>query len=379
MFFLDNASTTRCDEESAEIVKKALIDDYFNPSAKYAPAVKLSTTLNECRKKILDTLFAINFDVIFTSSATEANNLVLNSACNKSYKSLISLGEHSSIFETIKQFKNKGYDIGELKLNKDGVVDFNTFKEEMTPVVGFVSIILVSNETGAINDVKKLIAYAKSVNPNVLFHIDAVQGYCKIYINLEELGADYITISSHKIHGPKGVGALITKKKTKISPQILGGGQENGNRSGTENLPAILGFVNSAEKKSRQVKESFDKILEFKHLFFNQLSKKAEQNNIKLVLNGSFENSSPYILSLSFPGVKAEILLHSLEVFDIFVGTGSACNSKHKGNRVLSGMGKTDLEVEGNIRISFSEESLNYDIEYITDKIIECVTKIKRK
>ena len=379
MFFLDNASTTRCDEESAEIVKNALIDDYFNPSAKYFPAVHLSSKLNECRKEILDTLFAINYDVIFTASATEANNLVLNSACSKAYKSIVSLGEHSSIYETTKLLRNKGFEIEELKLNRDGTVDVDNFREIIQPNVGFVSVMLVSNETGAINDCKKLVAYAKSVNPKILFHIDAVQGYCKLPINLEDIGADYMTISSHKIHGPKGVGALIAKKKSKLTPQIIGGGQENGIRSGTENLPAIVGFVNSAKKQTKDIVARFERVLTYKKTFYELLIKKAKAENIEVTLNGSMETSSPYILSISFPHTKAEILLHSLESYDILVGTGSACNSKHKGNRVLSEMGKNDLEVEGNIRISFSEESLSYDAEYITDKIIECVTKIKRK
>ena len=379
MYFLDNASTTRCDEESAEIVKTALIEDFYNPSAKYAEAVKLSQKLNDCRKLIMDTLFAINYDVIFTSGATEANNLALNSGCSKSYKSIISKGEHSSIFDTATQLKQKGFKIEELKLTNLGCVDFEDFKKQLSSDTGFVSVMLVSNETGAINDVKKMIAYAKSLNPNVLFHVDAVQAYCKIKINLEDFGADYLTVSSHKIHGPKGVGALLVRKKAKLVPQIIGGGQEGGIRSGTENLPSILGFVNSATKLSKNIDVRFDKLKKYKSDFYNCLLAKSEEAGVSVILNGDLVESSPYILSVSFPGVKAEILLHYLETLDILVGTGSACNSKHKGNRVLSGMGKNDAEVEGNIRISFCEDSLNYDIETVVNKFIECVQKIKRK
>lgn len=379
MYFLDNASTTKCFEKSAEIVKDALVEDFFNPSAKYAPAVDVAVKLSNARKDILNTLYAINYDVIFTASATESNNLVFNSACSKSYKSIISKGEHSSIYETAKNLKLKGFQIEEVELTAKGDVDFDSFRRILTSEVGFVSVMLVSNETGAITNVKKLISYAKAVNPNILFHVDAVQAYCKIAINLEDLGADYLTISSHKIHGPKGVGALVFKKRAKLIPQIIGGGQENGIRSGTENLPAVLGFVNSANILSKNIEERFKSIMQFKLDFYNKLTQKASNTGIEIVLNGSLEDSSPYILSISFTGVKAEILLHSLEAHQIYVGTGSACNSKHKQNRVLSSMGKSDAEVEGNIRFSFSEESLNYDIDFITDKIIESVNNIKRK
>ena len=379
MYFLDNASSTRCSKQSAEIVKNALINDFYNPSAKYKPAVDIYSKLNECRDAIKETLGAINYDVIFTSGATEANNLAFNSACGKSYKTLISVGEHSSVYETAKQLKQKGFDIEEVGLNENGEIDFKNFKEVMTNKVGFVSLMLVSNETGAINNIAQLVEFAKSINPNVLFHVDAVQGYCKLPINLEAIGADYMTISSHKIHGPKGVGALIVKKRTKIVQQIIGGGQENGNRSGTENYPAVLGFVNSAREMAENLRERFEQIKTLKFNFYSKLKEKAENNKLELVLNGDMENSSPYILSFSFPGVKAEILLHSLAEHEIYVGTGSACNSKHKSNRTLSAMGKSDATVEGNIRVSFGEECLAYDLEYITDKFIECVNNIKRK
>ncbi len=379
MYFLDNASTTRCDEESAQIVKNALIEDYFNPSAKYLPAIKMVNKLNECRQTIKDTLFAINYDVIFTSGATEANNLVLNTACSKSYKSLISSGEHSSIFETAKQLKLKGVSVEEIGLTGDGTVDMESFALQMTKEVGFVSVMYVSNETGAVNDLKQLVEYAKSVNPKVLFHIDAVQGYGKLPINIEDIGADYMTVSSHKIHGPKGVGALIVKKKTKLTPQIIGGGQEEGFRSGTENLPSIMGFAYSAKKQHKDLRGRYERVKEYKISFFERLRKLAEAENIEVVLNGNLLSASPYILSVTFPGIKAEILLHSLENNEIYVGTGSACNSKHKSNRVLSSMGKNASEVEGNIRISFCEESLSFDQDFIVAKIIECVKNIRRK
>lgn len=378
MYYLDNASTTCCYESSADIVRKALVEDYFNPSAKYLPALDMSHKLTDCRQAIKETLDALAYDVIFTASATEANNLVLNSACAKNYVSLISIGEHSSIFQTVKNLTENGRAIEFVGLNENGAVDFDEFVSKMTSKVGFVSMMLVSNETGAINDVKKFIDYARSVNPKVLFHIDAVQAYCKIQIDAESLGVDYVTLSGHKIHGPKGVGALVVRNKAKITEQIIGGGQENGHRSGTENLPAVLGFVNSAKIMTQNLQSNFEKVAKFKNDLYNEIVKVAKENNIAVELNGQLEEFSPYILSLSFTGLKAEVLLHALEQKQIYVGTGSACNSKNSGNRILEAMGKTKQEVEGNIRLSFSEETTGYDVSYLANQIIDSAKSLQR-
>ena len=378
MYFLDNASTTRCFESSAEIIKNALLNDYFNPSAKYGYALEEQKKLNECRKVILNSVGAINFDCIFTGSATESNNLVMNSLISKHYVSLISGGEHSSVYEPAHRDLDNAK-IEFLKLNQFGAVDIEDFKQKMTPNVGFVSVMYVSNETGAVNNIEQIVSIAKGVNPKVLIHVDAVQGYCKLPINLETWGIDYLTISSHKVNGPKGLGALLSRKKSKLSPQILGGGQENGLRSGTENLPSVLGFANSVKIHQETMQDDYKMVYEFKCNLYNSLTNKAKEYNVEMELNGSLENSSPYILSLSFVGVKAEVLLHSLEQFDILVGTGSACNSHHSGNRVLENMNKTKAEVEGNIRFSFSCESVNLDYEYVAEKVILCAKNIKRK
>ena len=217
MYFLDNASTTRCLEESARIVYEASIKDFYNPSAKYKLALDMQNKLNECREVVKSTLGAINYNVVFTASATESNNMVLKTMISKNYTSLISIGEHSSIFETAKSLSLAGCKINHLNLQADGTIDFEDLKSKMTKDVGFISLILVSNETGAINNVKKIISFAKSINPKVVFHLDAVQAYLKIQIDLEDLGVDYLTISSHKICGPKGVGALVYKKNAKLN------------------------------------------------------------------------------------------------------------------------------------------------------------------
>lgn len=379
MYFLDNASTTSCYEESAKIVANALVNDYFNPSARYALALEEKNKLDNCRQEILKMVGAINYNCLFTASATESNNIVINSCTSKNYISLVSVGEHSSINEITKKEVNDGRKVNYLRLDADGLVDFEDFKIKMTKDVGFVSIMLVNNETGAINDIKKFVNFAKRINPKVAFHIDAVQAFCKIKINMEDLGADYLTISSHKVHGPKGVGALIYRKSAKVSPYIIGGGQENGLRAGTENLPSILGFVNSAKILSKNIDENFNTVYKFKLNLVNSLKREAQANDVNFIINGKLESFSPYILSLSFPKIRAEILLHKLEEYEIYVGTGSACSSKERGNRILSAMGKNIDIIEGNLRLSFCVESANYDVDFLAKTIIKCVKEIKQK
>ena len=379
MIYLDNASTTKCFESSAEIVKDALVVDYFNPSARYAQSLNSARKLNECRAAILDMVGASsNHGVVFTGSATEANNLVLYSSLSRHKHNIISIGEHASIFEPCKMHKQNGINIDELPLNGDGEVDMTEFSKLVTPQTEFVSVMLVSNETGAINNIEAIAKLAKKANPRCLVHVDAVQGFCKVNINMEMWGIDYLTISSHKVHGPKGVGALVYNKKAKLNPMILGGGQENNKRSGTENLPAILGFVNSAKILSSNVSKNYQLTKAKKIALYNEIMSQAKESNITILLNGNNETSSPYILSLSFTGLRGEVLLHSLEKEGIMVGTGSACSSSESDNRILRAMGRNKQEVEGNIRISLSAEELSFDEKEVATKIVSSAKRLKR-
>ena len=377
MIYLDNASTTPCLKESAEIVKNKLVDDFFNPSAKYLPAFEVSKELDHARKRLVELLGGntSTYSVVFTGSATEANNLVLNSSLNRHKLNIVSVGEHASVYETAKKFKENGFKIAELSLNNNGCVSVDEFKNLMTVDTAFISVMMVSNETGAINDIKSIVSAARKVNPKVLVHVDAVQAFGKIKIDLEELGVDYMTLSSHKVEGPKGVGALVYRIKSKLEPQILGGGQESGKRSGTENLPAILGFINSATILNEKRIESFERVKAFRASLIEKLSVKASECGLKFIVNGAQDNQSPYILSCGFVGTKGEVLLHALASQNIYVGTGSACNSKHSGNRILTAMGRNKDEVECNIRLSFMEETTREDVDSLSSTIVGLAKK----
>ena len=280
--------------------------------------------------------------LIFTGGATESNNAVLNAhITRKDKKYIFSAGEHSSIYETAKRYKEQGYNVVFVPLNKNGSVNVEELINELDSTVALVSIIYVSNETGTINDIKEITEQVKAYNKNIIVHTDGVQALGKININLKDLGVDYFTMSAHKINGPKGIGALYIAEPNKFKPLIIGGGQEMGLRSGTENIPAICSFKQAVQ----------DLIIkdysEHKQAILDNL-----QGDYILVSDESCVNN---IISICFKGVRGETILHILETKGYLVGTGSACNSKAGHNRVLSSIVNKDY-IEGAIRISFGED-----------------------
>ena len=361
MLNFDNAATTKISEKSLQAYVSAS-ECFFNPSALYKNALESKKIIEDARSYILKKLGGKNGStLIFTGSATESNNTVLNSCITrKDKKYLISAGEHSSIYETAKYYKELGYNVVFLPLIKNGGVDTEVLYRELDDTVAFVSIIHVSNETGVINDIKTITKHIKDLNPNIMVHSDGVQAVGKLDINLKDLGVDYYTISAHKINGPKGIGALYIANPNKFKVLMHGGGQEMKLRAGTENIPAITAF-----------KVAFEE-LEFKDY---SAHKKAILDNIEgdyiLVSN---ENCVDNIISVCFKGIRSETILHILEEDNIVVGTGSACNSKAGKNRILSQIVPKDY-IDGAIRLSFGEEITIEDCVYVAKKLSDAVKK----
>lgn len=371
MIYFDNASTTRIYDEVLEFMVNHIKKEFFNPSGIYAPALNITKGINNARNDILKMLNANNHRIVFTSSATEANNFALRCFLKKNKTVLVSEGEHSCVFETATYLKNSGIDVKFIKLLSDGRLDLKDLEEKMNEDVCLVSVIHVSNETGVINDIKAISNIVKSKSKDAILHCDGVQAFCKIPVDLTNLNVDMYTLSSHKIHGPRGVGALVFKKNLNPKPLIFGGGQENGLRSGTENASAILGFAMAARIMQQNLAKNFESIQRLKLLLWENIQV------LNPVLNGDLKNSSPNILSVSFEGIKGEILVHMLEQKQMFVSTGSSCNSKHAGNRVLLAMGKNKKEEAGNLRISFCEWNTKEEVLTFSKELIECVKKIR--
>lgn len=373
MIFLDNASTTKIYDEALKEYVFQSEQNYFNASALYKPGSDVLKQVNNARKTIIKLLGGSGFDnLIFTSGATESNNLAIMGSLRKNMGKLVfSYAEHPAVFNVAKNLENLGYHVEFVKLTKDGVVDEQDFCEKVKGA-SFVSVMHVCNETGAVNNIKKLVKIAKQENKNIIFHSDGVQAFGKVPVNVSDLGVDLYTISSHKIHGPKGVGALYVKNGINLKPIVFGGGQEFNIRSGTENTCGILAFRVACEKICKNLTCNYEKVKNLKEKFLNEL-----KNNFDVVVN-STNNCSPYIISFAVLKVKAETILHMAEQEGVLISNGSACSSKHTDNRILKAMGISDEVILSSVRVSFSEFNTEEEVIKAAQVIKEsCLRYIK--
>ena len=361
MLYFDNAATTKISKSSLDAYIEAS-ECFYNASSLYAPAVKVKNIIENARTFFLKRLKAkTGATIVFTGSASESNNAVLNSCITrKDKKYIFSAGEHSSVYETAKKYKEAGFNIVFVPLMSNGAIDIEKLKQELDDTVALISIIYVSNETGAINDIPAITKLAKEVNPNIMVHTDGVQAVGKLDINLKELGVDYFTMSAHKINGPKGIGALYIASPHKFKPFITGGGQEMGLRAGTENVSAISAFKTAFENV--QITD----YAKHKQAIVDNLS-----GEYVLVSNN---NCVDNIISICFKGVRGETIEHMLESKGYIIGTGSACNSKAGYNRVLSEIVPKDY-IEGAVRISFGVE---ITVEDCTNLALELSNAVKQ-
>ena len=365
MKYFDNAATTKISKESLEEYIKAS-EFFHNPSSLYGESSKSKAIIENARTNILKKLKGKDKStLIFTGSATESNNAVLNAhITRKDKKYIFSAGEHSSVYVTAKKYQEQGYNVVFIPLNNNGSINTNELMNELDNSVALVSIIYVSNETGAINDIKTITEQIKEFNKNIIVHTDAVQALGKINLNLKELKVDYLTISAHKINGPKGIGALYIAEPNKFKPFVIGGGQEMGLRSGTENIPGISAFNKAIEELSnKNYKEHKKAIME------------NLQGDYVLV---SDDDCVDNIISICFKGVRGETILHMLEAKGYLVGTGSACNSKAGHNRVLSSIVSKDY-IEGAIRISFGDDITIEDCVNLSKELSKAVKEYRER
>ena len=374
LYYLDNAATTKVFDEVFDLMKENNTS-FYNPSASYMQGIASKKLLDNARKDISDLLYGSHGKLYFTSSATESNNTVFHGVhLRKGQTVLISSGEHPSVYNAAYRLEKAGVIVKEIPLTESGVVDFEKYKDLLDESVALISVIHVSNETGAVNDIKKLCACAKSFNSKIIFHSDGVQAFGKIKINLLNLGVDLYTISAHKIYAPRGIAGLWVKKGVLVDALLAGGGQEEGFRSSTENVAGAISFAYAAKKLACDFEQNNAKVTEIKQNIVNLL--KNSVINKYLMVN-SADDSVPYIMSLSFDKIKGEVLMHALEADGVLISTGSACSSKKAGNRTLKAMGKKDSDIIGSVRLSFSPYE-EYDVQYISDAIIKNVLRFEK-
>ena len=372
MIYLDNAATTKPSQKAAEAMFMS-VEEFGNPSSLHGAGLRAEKLINGAKDNFAKALGVDKKNIYFTSGGTEANNLAILGAADvmkrRGNRVITSKIEHPSVIEAFKRLEKDGFDVVYVGVNRDGAVNLDEFSEALTDDTVLVSIMHTNNETGVIQPVSDISRLAREKAKNCVIHCDCVQAFGKLPIKPEQLGVDAISISAHKIHGFKGCGALYTK--TRISPVIVGGEQQNEIRPGTENVGGILAFSAALSECSFDADEMRRK----RTLMKNLLSEKLDN----IVINGSCENNSGSVLNVSFVGIKAEILLHSLERYEIYVSTGSACSShKPQPSHVLTAMGASQKEIDGAIRISFSQNTTDSEIVYASEKIAEEVKNIRK-
>lgn len=370
MIYLDNAATTAMAEGCLAVFEKYACQTFFNPSAGYRQALSVGKELDEARSKVLSRLGADCGDIIFTGGATESNNLaVMGSKRNGKWEYIFSLGEHPSVYNVARELEAQGHIVYFVGLQPNGQIDYDKLEKLLNERTRLISVIHVSNETGAVNDVVKIDRLRKKFAPNALFHVDGVQAFCKLPVNLKDFNPDFYTISAHKFHGPKGVGALYIKDASKLKNIIYGGGQEKGYRSGTENVAGVMAMVYAME--NIDVASNLEKVTLLQKVMTNTL---RLDENVKIL-----ETDSPYILSCEFSGVNGETLMRALQDEDVLVGIGSACSTKKAGNRILESMGHNKDSIKSHIRISFDATQSEQEIRKAGEIILKTYRRIWEK
>lgn len=357
MIYLDNAATSKPDEECLKRAEKYLYDYYYNPSALYTEGYNIQLELREARKNILSTIAPCeNFQLIFTSCGTEADNQAIFGAGRRG-NIVTTLGEHSAVFSSVNEAASRGVEVRFAKLNSDGSVNFDNLLSLVDEKTSLVSVIHASNEMGAVNDIEKISAAVKNKNPHTVFHSDGVQAFGKLVFRLTK-NIDLYSISAHKIGGIKGCGGLIKRKSLVIKPYIYGGGQELGERSGTENVFGIKDFEFAAVKRYAKIKENYKKVRFLNDLLWEKLDK-------SLFTRISPYDNSPYILTVGAEGVRGETILHEADDAGLIIGTGSACasNEKKRYSRVILACGVGENLADGILRMSFSPDNTAEEIE----------------
>lgn len=377
--YLDNSATTRVFPEVAELAVKIMCEDYGNPSSLHMKGVEGENYLRYARETLAKLLKVNAKEIFFTSGGTESDNLALIGcamANNRRGKHIITTQvEHAAVRKTCEYLESQGFEVTYLPVDNTGRISLEDLQNAMRPDTILVSIMYINNEIGAVQPIAEAGSLIKKLNPNTLFHVDAVQGFGKVRIYPKKMGIDLMAVSSHKIHGPKGVGLLYVNEKVKIQPILFGGGQQMNLRSGTDNVPGAACMAKAAELLYAHFDEDIQRLYELKRYFVEGV-RKLENVKVNGLLPGEDEitGTAPHIVSVSVYGVRAEVLLHTLEEKGIYVSAGSACSShKPQPSATLKAIGADSKQLESTIRFSFSvyttREELDYTLAEMYDKI----------
>lgn len=377
--YFDNSATTRCTKRVQEIVQKTMELDFGNPSSLHKKGMEAEQYVKAAAAAIAKTLKVKEKEIIFTSGGTESDNLAIIGtalANQRTGQRLITTEvEHPAVFEAMEFLKTLGFDVVYLPVDKYGVLSLEALQEAVNEQTTLVSVMQVNNEIGTIEPIAEAAKMIRRKNPKTYIHVDAVQSYGKMRIRPKQLDIDLLSVSGHKIHGPKGIGFLYVRDKAKIKPISFGGGQQQGMRSGTHNVPGIAGLGEAA----LEIYENFDAKIE--HIYSLRDYFIKEITGIEgISVNGKMNrDSAPHIVSISVSGIRSEVLLHALEGYGIYVSAGSACASnKPSVSRTLQAIGLDPSLLDSTVRFSFSAYNTIEEIEYAISKLKELVPKLRR-
>lgn len=377
--YLDNSATTRVFDEVVAIMNKIYLDDYGNPSSRHNKGVEAEYHIKEAKDSLAKILKVNSKEIIFTSGGTESDNTALIGVANANKRQgnhlITSKVEHPAILQTMAYLETCGFEVTYLPVDKYGVVSPEDLEKAIRPETILVSIMHTNNEIGSLMPIKELGDVIKKTNAKTLFHVDAVQGFGKAKIYPKKMNIDLMSVSSHKIHGPKGVGFLYVNEKVKMLPYALGGGQQGGMRSGTENVPGIAGMVLAANKMYENLEADVTKLYELKQQLIEEILKIEGVH-----INGhTGSDSAPHIISVSVKGVRAEVLLHALEEKGIYVSSGSACASnKPAVSDTLTAIGLAKEFLDSTIRISMSVYTTKDDIDATIVAMNEIIPELRK-
>lgn len=377
--YLDNSATTRTFSEAAELMAKLMTEDYGNPSSMHFKGVRAEQYIKQAKEQIAKTLKVNEKEILFTSGGTEADNLALIGAAMANRRSGMHLIttkiEHPAVLKAMEYLEGQGFRVTYLSVDHTGKIYLEELQKNMRPDTILVSIMHTNNEVGTLQPIEETGALIKRMNPRTLFHVDAVQGVGKFRIFPKKMNIDLLSASGHKIHGPKGVGFLYAGEKVKLHPMMFGGGQQGGLRSGTENVPGIAGLGLACQKIYETLDEDVEKMYELREMLIDGVS---DIGNVQI--NGAPGRAgAPHVISISFRGVRSEVLLHALEERGICVSAGSACAAKHpRPSETLKAIGVERSLLESTLRFSLSLFTTEDEIVY-TLRILHEIVPVLRK
>lgn len=379
--YLDNSATTKVFDSVKDIMVNALSVDYGNPSSKHRKGMEAEQNLKEAINKIVKSIKVEPKEIIFTSGGTESNNMALIGAAlanQRAGKHIITTRfEHPSVHNPLIFLEEQGFRVSYISVDSYGHVNMEELLNEICDETILVSIMYVNNEVGAVQDIAEISKQIKAKKPDVLFHVDAIQAFGKYRIYPKRIGIDLMSVSGHKIHGPKGSGFLYIKDRVKIKPIIYGGEQQRGMRSGTENVPAYVGLGQAVEEIYQNHEEKIERLYELKEHMVRELSNLPDVT-VNALNPEKLKDTAPHIISASFAGVRSEVLLHALEDQGIYVSSGSACSSNHPGlSGTLVAIGVSKELLDSTIRFSFSVNTTMEEIDYTISVLKDLLPKLR--